>query len=333
MSARNILLLCADQFRGDMLAANGLNADIRTPNLDALAGRGVRFGRHFTTFPKCVPARISMMTGRHTHTDGYRDITRHLPADKPDLASTLKRHGYQLVELGRNHCWENMLEATHRPPQLAPGQRGLAFDHHAWTPPFAEIWERHKAGESAIERVEPDTLEDGRGFVFKDERGWAADHAVVEMADLFLREVRDRGRPFFCQVNLGKPHTPYEVGPPWFGMYDRGAIERLPHELPSDAPMCAERQRAVWTGHDCPTQTFAAIQSTYMGMCSRVDALLGQVIESLERTGLWDETLIVFTSDHGDYAGQYGLVEKWDTHFPDALMHVPMVMAGGGMRE
>ena len=329
--SRNIFLLCADQYRGDMLRANGLNKDIRTPNLDALARRGTLFRRHFTTFPKCVPARVSMMTGRYTHTDGYRDITQHLPAGTPDVASTLKAAGYELAEFGRNHCWEHMLEASHRPPQLEDGQRGLAFDHHAWTEPFNVIWQRHQSRKHAMQRKEPATLEDGRGFVFEDDRGWTADEAVVEMADVYLNDVRDRGRPFFCQVNLGKPHTPYETDLPWLNLYDRDKITLLPHDLPSDPPICAERQRAVRTGFDVPDATLRAVQATYMAMCSRVDDLLGRVIESLERSGAWDETIIVFTSDHGDYAGQYGLVEKWDTHFPDALMHVPMILVGGDL--
>jgi choline-sulfatase len=328
---RNILLLCTDQFRGDMFAANGLNPDIRTPHMDDLAARGTLFRRHFTTFPKCVPARVSMMTGRYTHTDGYRDITRHMPAGTPDLASTLKAAGYELVEFGRNHCWENMLAATHRPSQLKQDQKGLAFDHHAWTPPFDDVWDRHKLRGKRVERVEPATLSEGRGLVFADDRNWFTDEAVTEMAELFLTEVRDADRPFFCQVNLGKPHTPYETGEPWFGMYPRAEMLKLPRNLPENAPICARRQREVRTGVDCPEGAFDAIQSTYMAMCSRVDELLGRVVAALERSGSWDDTVIVFTSDHGDYAGQYGLPEKWDNHFPDALMHVPMAIVGRGV--
>ncbi len=90
----NLLILCTDEFRGDCLGANGLNPDIRTPNMDALAARAVNCSRHFTTFPKCVPARASLVTGRYCHTDGYRTIRRHVPASQPDLLSSLLREEY-----------------------------------------------------------------------------------------------------------------------------------------------------------------------------------------------------------------------------------------------
>jgi choline-sulfatase len=327
---RNVLLICTDEYRGDMLAANGLNPDICTPHMDALAQRGVNAPRHFTTFPKCVPARISMMTGRHTHTDGYRDITKLMPHGTPDLASTLQGEGYELVEFNRNHCWENMLDASHTPPELEPGQKGIRFDHHAWTAEFKPIYERHRSREKFIERVHPQGLERGEGFVNADDRNWSADYAATEMAEHYLETVRNPDRPFFCQVNLGKPHTPYETSESWFSMYDTLNLTRLPDDLPSDAPYCVERQRAVRTGNG-PDGLYRAIQTTYMGMCSRIDTLAGQIVAAVDRLGLFEDTLVIFTSDHGDYAGQYGLVEKWDNHFADCLMHVPMIFAGADL--
>jgi choline-sulfatase len=328
---RNVLLICADEFRGDLLAANGLNPDIRTPHLDALARRGVNFKRHFCALPKCVPSRISMMTGRYPHTDGFRTIHQHLPASAPDLARSLQQRGYELAEFGRNHCWQHMLEASHRPARLEPGQRGIAFDHHAWTPPFDDLWKKHHAEAEPLTPQPPDRLEDGRGFVHADNLGWAADLAVTEMAQRFLGDRRDPERPFFCQVNLSHPHPAYRVGEPWFSMYPRDAIEPFPTTLPDPPPYCVQRQREVRTGIDCPEGAFRAIQTTYMGMCSRVDELVGEIVRRVDDAGLWDQTVVLFLSDHGDYAGQYGLPEKWDNHFPDCLMHVPMVLAGAGL--
>jgi choline-sulfatase len=332
---KNILILCTDEYRGDLLACNGLNPDIRTPHMDALAASGVNFRRHFTTFPKCVPARVSMMTGRYTHTDGYRTIHQLMPHGTPDLASTLQGEDYELVELGRNHCWEHMLAASHKPPELEPGQEGIAFDYHAWTPPFKAIWNKHrKLSEAAGPHArEPATLAEGRGFVKQRAHADFADEAVTEMAEHFMKDVRDSNRPFFLQVNIGKPHPPYHADDPWFSMYDRQEMMPFPYDLPSNAPLAVERQRAVRSGFDCPEGAFRAIQSTYMGMCSKVDTLMGRLVQALKDAGLWDETVVVLTSDHGDYAGQYGLPEKWDAHFADCLTHVPMILAGGGLPE
>lgn len=131
--------------RGDSLGASGLNPDIRTPHMDALAARGVNFTRHFATFPKCVPSRVSLVTGRYCHTDGYRNIFQHLPEGTPDQLSTLKSRGYPSALFGKNHCWENLLEASHTPPQLKPGQRGLSVDHHLWTRAFRDLYDQAKA--------------------------------------------------------------------------------------------------------------------------------------------------------------------------------------------
>ena len=141
MPKRNLIILCPDEMRGDCLGASGENPDIRTPHMDALASRGVNLARHFTCFPKCVPARVSMMTGRYPHTDGFRTIQQHLPADRPNLLAQLIEAGYESAVFGLNHCWENMLEASHTPPELEPGQRGLRVDHHSWTRGYREVYD------------------------------------------------------------------------------------------------------------------------------------------------------------------------------------------------
>jgi choline-sulfatase len=326
----NILLICSDEYRGDMIACNGQNPDIRTPHIDGLAARGVNFRQHFCSFPKCVPSRVSMMTGRYTHTDGYRNIHQLMPHGTPDLASTLQNHGYELIELGRNHCWEHMLAASHDPPTLQPGQRGIAFDHHAWTAPFKPIWEKHLAEHRQLTEQHLEGLERGEGFVRCDNQKWGPDLAITEQVEHFLEHVREPDRPFFCQLNYGNPHPGYEVDQPWFSMYDTDGLTPLPRNVPDDAPYCVTQQRAVRTG-DAPEGLFRAVQTTYMGMCSRIDQLVGRVLAAVDRLGLADDTVVIFTSDHGDYAGQYGLVEKWDTHFADCLMQVPMVIAGPGL--
>ncbi len=139
---KNLIILCTDQMRSDCLGVNGRNPDIWTPKMDALARRGVNFRRHFTTMPGVCLARISMMTGRYCHTDGYRTITQHMPVQYPDLLSTMRRAGYKAALFGKNHCWDNLFEATHRPPQLKEGQSGIAIDHHSWTEGYAEIYKR-----------------------------------------------------------------------------------------------------------------------------------------------------------------------------------------------
>ncbi len=323
----NVIIVCVDEFRGDCLAANGRNPDIRTPNLDEFSRQGVNFSNHYTCFPKCVPARVAMMTGRYCHTDGYRTITQFMPKGTPDIASSLQASGYQLVELGLNHCWENMFAATHRPPELKPGEAGMAFDYHAWTPPFAANWNRWKSKMAATDRSsgQPATLADGRGFVQRIHHHWS-DDVMAENAVHFLTSVRDRSRPFFLQVNLGATHPPYHVEDPWFSMYDPRRITPFPFQLPANPSEPLLRQREVRTGFDIPESTLRRIQSTYYGLASRADHHVGRILSCIREQGLFDNSIVIFLSDHGDFAGQYGLVEKWDTVFSDCLTNVPTIL-------
>ena len=331
--ARNLLILCTDEFRGDCLGANGLNRDVRTPHMDAICGRGVRLAKHFTTFPKCVPARVGLMTGRYAHTDGFRTIFAHLPADRPDVASLLKQQGYELALFGKSHCWEHALEASHTPPELGPNQAGLRFDYHSWTAPLRRHWDDAKANaEAPGERFQTGLAGDALAadMAPRRHRHWQ-DEAYAAQAIDFLENVRDRARPFFLQLNLEKPHPGYAVEEPWYSLYDRGAIEPFPRDLPENAPLPLRAQRAVRSGPGISARMLAEFQAVYYGMCGKVDALFGRVAEALSRQNLWDETVVLLWSDHGDFAGQYGLWEKWDTVFADCLLHVPCAIVTPGL--
>ena len=114
-------------------------------------------------------------------------------------------------------------------------------------------------------------------------------------------------------------------------MYDPDAIEAYPHALPEGAPLSLRKQRELRTGEDADRALLRKMQAVYYGMISRVDEQMGQIIRALDAAGLWDDTVVLLWSDHGDFAGQYGLGEKWDTTFADCLTHVPCVLAGGGL--
>jgi choline-sulfatase len=325
---KNLLFITADEMRGDCLAANRLNPDIRTPHLDALAAEGVNFTRHFTTFPKCVPARASLTTGRYCHTDGYRDIFQHLPASAPDLLSTLLARGYEAALFGKNHCWENLLEATHTPPTLAPGQSGHRIAHHSWTGPFKLLYDQLQselAPSPALLKAHHDDL------VKPIDTHWG-DEAYTRQAIHFLDTVRDRDRPFYLHVNIESPHPSYIAQPadsPFH--YDPAAITPFPHDEPDRAPLSLRAQREVRLAGHRDEASLRRIQAAYYGMISRVDDQIGRILAALDARGLRDDTVVVFLSDHGDFAGQYRLREKWDTTFADCLLHVPLIVRAPGL--
>jgi choline-sulfatase len=133
------------------------------------------------------------------------------------------------------------------------------------------------------------------------------------------------------QLNVSRPHPVYAVEEPYFSMYDRAGIRAWPHELPQGAPLHMRRMREVRTAAGPGEAAFREIQAVYYGMITKVDVLLGRLFDAIGEQGLFEDTVVIFTADHGDFAGQHGLVEKWDTCMSDCILHVPMVLRAPGL--
>jgi len=153
-----------------------------------------------------------------------------------------------------------------------------------------------------------------------------SDDCRTEQAIHYLRNIRDRSRPFFMQLNIGKPHPPYEAEEPYFSMYDRQLIRPWSYALPSGAPLPLQVMSTVRTTPEANERAFREIQATYYAAITKVDHLIGKVLAAMEAEGLFDNSVLLFTADHGDFAGQYGLVEKWDTAMNDCILHVPCML-------
>lgn len=157
------------------------------------------------------------------------------------------------------------------------------------------------------------------------------DDARTEQALLYLRELRDRTKPFFLHVNLSKPHPGYEVEEPYFSMYDPATVTPWPHALPRNAPLPLRVMREVRAGGGLPEEALRDVQAVYYGMVTKVESLIGRILDELRTQHLEDNTAILFTSDHGDFAGQYGLYEKWDTCMADCILRVPAILKAPGL--
>lgn len=334
MTLHNILLITADELRGDCLGCTG-NPDVRTPNIDRLAADGTLLKKHFAPFPKCVPSRCSMHTGRYPHTDGLRTIMpdNHLPEGSPNLAETLRRAGYETAVLGLNHLWEPdwFYGAGKRQNKKGAG----VVDYTSFTEgplarmataarQYPEGVAREGAHIQALRKVDYKGLETGSKETFSDENR-------ADQACLYLEELRDPEKPFFLQLNLSKPHPPYGIHEPYYSMYEPDSLRPFPHELPANASLPLRAQRTHRLGDAIGSDALREIQAAYYGMISFIDDLVGKVLASLEASGLKDDTLVIFTSDHGDFAGQYGINEKWDTCLQDCLLHVPFILSGPGL--
>jgi choline-sulfatase len=326
----NVIVLTSDEMRADCLGFMG-NPDVKTPCLYAFARKGVVFENHFTVHGKCVPSRVAMMTGRYCHTDGFRTITQHLPKGDPNLMTFLRRRGYETAVFGHNHVWDDLFCGEEKEKVRSGG----AADYHSFVKPFHDMAFTAYAVPTSSKPVECMIPGDGTphsGRIDGAIKGFN-DYNRARQAVHYLKNVRDRSKPFYLHVNMGTPHPAYRVEEPFFSMYDRAKIKTWPHTVPANAPLPFRVMREVRTGVNISERELREVQAVYYGMISRGDRDLGIVLECIERDGLLENSIVLFTTDHGDFAGQYGLIEKWDTCMADCIMRSPMILHAPGLRS
>lgn len=322
----HVVIFNPDQWRGDVLGHVG-NPAAETPNLDHLVKNdGVSFRNAFCQNPVCTPSRCSLMTGWYPHVRGHRTMHYMLRQSEgePNLLKVLKNNGYFVWWGGRN--------------DLIPGQSGLE-DHcdisfrahredyerwghtprpglHMWTPwrgnPDSDTYYGFFAGQ----------LDKERDSIYCD-----FDWTMVLGALDFIRGY-DGEKPFCLYLPIGYPHPPYGVEEPWFSMIDR---QKLPDRMPSPPDWAGKPSilKGIWEGQNLQgwrEERWTELRATYYGMCARVDHQFGLVVEALKQAGLYDDTALFFYSDHGDFTGDYGLVEKTQNTFEDCLTRVPFLI-------
>jgi arylsulfatase A-like enzyme len=313
----NLLLLMADQFRGDCIGADG-NAAIHTPNLDRLAREGALFHRAYSSTPTCTPARACLLTGlspwRHGML-GYGRVAEKYPAEFPQV---LRDAGYYTLGIGKMH-WnpQRAMHGFHRTILDESGRTqspDFISDYRAW---FA----------SQAPALNPDATNVGwndyqsRAYQLPEElhpTRWTGDVAVR-----FL-DTYERPEPFFMKVSFARPHSPYDPPPRWFDHY---ADADLPAARVGNwAEKYRERSdesSSIWHGDLGPDQVRTSRQG-YYGSVSFVDEQVGRILEALERRGQLDRTLVLFTADHGDMTGDHHLWRK--SYAYEASARIPMLL-------
>ncbi len=327
MSKRpHIIIFNPDQWRGDALGHLGHPA-VQTPQLDSFAAQdAVSFRNAFAQATVCTPSRCAFMTGWYPHVRGHRTMHRMLNPGlgEPNLLQTLRDNGYFVWWGGKN--------------DLVPGQLGYAEHcdiHFRPTPADYERWgvrRRHSnhggdlAWRGAPEGDNYYSFLKGRLDTPPGEVWFDSDWAMVHGAIDFLRGWQGE-QPVCVFLPLGYPHPPYCVEEPWHSLTERGAIPaRHRYETWDDKPRLLREMRdnqglAGWS-----EERWRELRATYYGMCSRVDHQFGMLRDALKETGHYDDSAIFVFSDHGDFTGDYGLVEKTQNTFQDCLSRVPFLM-------
>ncbi|MEZ4860058.1 MAG: sulfatase-like hydrolase/transferase [Caldilineaceae bacterium] len=306
----NFIIFQPDELRAESVGCYG-HPLAPTPNIDALAAQGTRFDQCHVQHTVCTPSRCSMMTGWHPHVRGHRTLWHLLRPHEPNLLKYLKAAGYTVLMYGKNDL--------------------LATASFADSVTEARSYGKGKFGRN------PYAFDDPRyySFLFEpydaplEEHG---DYANVQAAINFLQGKPKE--PFCIFLPLTYPHCPYSAPQPWHDLINPDDLPPLrPADLPDRPDFHALIRRYRRLDQLAPAaqdQLLRKIQAVYLGMTGFIDHLLGQLLNTLEESGLADNTTVTFTSDHGDYAGDYGLVEKWPSAAEDVVTRVPLIVRTPG---
>lgn len=357
MRRPNILVIYTDQQRWDALHANG-NGDIRTPNLDRLARQGVNFDHCFVQNPLCMPSRASFFTGQYPSTLRITHMGVPLPQDVLTLPKMLHGYGYHCANIGKLHFLPHA-NRDHREihpdygfDQLEVADEPGPYDdaYRAWVahkrpdqldlisaglPPNAKIWNQVVGIVDRVKHPIPDFdvpasyqyTEGGSRFAFlrgipfraDDEVSYSA--FVAEQACDYL-ERRDPGHPFFCVASFYLPHAPWIVQQRFLDLYDPAALQ-----LPAFPPhVDAQRPRDGSADELFSDAQLRMARQGYYAAVSEVDFYVGRLLDKLEAQGLTDDTVVVFTSDHGEWLGDHLLYGKsYPAH--DSITRVPLIIS------
>lgn len=347
MRRPNILIFYTDQQRWDTVGANG-NCEIRTPNLDGLAASGVTFTHHFVQNPVCMPSRISMLSGRYPSSLGITHMGVPAPPALLTLPRMLQPYGYRRANIGKLHFLPHA-NRDHRIPHPDYGfdhleiadEPGVYEDaYRAWVrqrapqqldnisagiPPATRIWYQTMGIEDSVaHRGDPEGRFDFAGgipFAADDDLTHSA--FVAEQTIDYIR--RQDKQPFLCIAGFYSPHAPWIVPQKYLDLYDP---ERL--SLP-DFPPDIDRGRPLEPGVQFSDGHLRRAKQGYYAMISEVDDCIGRILDALDKTGQRDNTIVVFTSDHGEWLGAH---LKFGKGYPadDAVSRVPLIIsAPGGM--
>ncbi|MGV0820307.1 sulfatase-like hydrolase/transferase [Martelella sp. AMO21009] len=310
----NIVFILSDQHNADVMGAAG-HGLVRTPNLDRLRQSGCAFDNAYCSSPLCAPSRASLLAGVLPSRTGVFNNTQALRSDQATFVHALALAGYDTVLAGRmhfngpdqRHGFERRLVGDITPSFPGRGRRDLQFGDLIKTPDQSRIAiDKSGGGNSAVLQF---------------------DRAVTDAACAYLDDRKD-DKPLFMTVGYYGPHCPYVAPEALFAYYYR-QMESLPPVTVEEEMHPAieqwKRNRGVETISD---EDVRRVKAAYFGMVEYLDGLIGAVLGKIEETVGFENTLIVYGSDHGDNIGEHGLF--WKTNFYDGAARVPLIFSMPG---
>jgi arylsulfatase A-like enzyme len=310
----NIVLITADQWRGDCLGCVGNRHPVMTPHMNQLAAEGVRFTRAYADCPVCMPQRVTLLTGQVASRFGLpHNFSQRSPVDvQSSLPARLAREaGYQTKGIGKMH--------------LSPDRARMGFEHVSLHPndyvnwleetPYAGMYRGHGLGGNEVYPAVAPTPE-----------RFTHTHWIVDQAIRFLAE-RDPECPFFLWIVFESPHSPFDPPAPYDRMYDNFTIPNPVYgDWAEGADYPPDFIARRWTGKYDQLSAEMLLESRrrYYGQVSYIDYQLGRFFGELRSRGMYEDTAILFDADHGEHLGDHGIFGK--TTFLRGSGDVPLLM-------
>jgi len=312
-----------DQMRWDAIAAHG-NSVVKTPAMDELCRRGMSFTQSYTPSPVCVPARAAMLTGLLPHRTGVYGNDTPLTEGTPTFARVLRDAGYATCAIGKmhftpvraQHGFDRMLLSEEIPRTVHDDDYLTDLIANG----YGHVEEPHGVRHELYYSPQPSQLPEDHHTT-----AWTGRRTVE-----FLEErSRQPEQPFLCFSSFIKPHPPFDPPSPWHRLYDpldmpdpirdEAELERLSYHQ-------RMQHRVKWMPPDADPLRVRTLRAYYYACVSFVDAWIGRILAALDRLALSDRTVVLLTSDHGEYLGDHWSFGKRGFH--RAAGRVPLVMAG-----
>lgn len=316
----NILFIMTDQQRFDTFSMN--NDIIKTPNFDKLIADSVFYKNAYCSNPSCVPSRAAIMTGKMPSECQCPAYITDLPIDETTFMTRLKDSGYYTAVIGKQHFANSKIEKGFTEEHIIDGHSPFAPPHSI--PEYIRYLAEN--GISPKDAYKKTCISGGEWLV--DEKHHI-DNVIGEMGKSWIeKQDPNSDTPWFFALSFPGPHHPYDLeGTKYSEMYDladmnppKTSYEDLDQKPPHFKKMDSYANIYL---KDYTDEQYRKSKRAYYANMTLIDEKVGQVIETLKAKGLYDNTLIFFTSDHGDFLGDFGMMEKLQC-LTDSLMRVPM---------
>ncbi len=330
----NVLFIMTDQMRADCMSCVG-HPVVRTPQLDEVAADGVLFRRAYVQSAVCGPSRMCFYTGRYPHANRSPWNEVPLPADERTSGHYFSDAGYRAALCGKTHYTPDPFDDPEAHPDGNIRRTTLAgLETWELNDGRGEGWLAHLRSKGYSDEVVRDPFSvDMPGNAARDHAAYPTrfrkeDSDTAFMTDRAMGFMQDAGEsPWFLHLSYFKPHLPIVAPYPYNAMYDPAdspAPNRTPEELarphPFHVPFREERKGVAYDDEEVWRQR----RATYYGLITEIDDHLGRLFRFMKDRGLWERTLIIFTSDHGEYVGDHWMFEK--ELFYDEAYNVPFIV-------